>query len=373
MTHRPSLRLALAICAALLAGLAAAALRDGRIGIGAPTSVEAEAETGKHEGLMSLVPGDTVRAACIGSRALQPIRSVRLLQTIDRLLPDERGLLAVTEMGLQRWTGDGWEAVLEGGRDYALRADTILRLDGEKVEFFPARPGARAVPARGSDSSIAVAMDGILLHSVTNRNNFLLTRRAIDDGRVEEYWLPVERDFVRLFMNDFETLLEASGRVRSAFPLAVFVPLLANPIPLIDMESRRVTDLYTLAREPGRVATIRREMARAEATCPTCRRVIRESTSHRYDRIHADAAFAGRNLWVLGSETPGSNRAIVYRFPLDSLVGPAVAAYRLAGFATPPRALAIAGEDMIVAAEDRLYWFTRPDRNPEGGACEETI
>lgn len=365
-----------------VAVLAAGAIAlGGRVEIGVPGRVTPPGSGGRPLDLGHDRAG-ALRVHCLADPPLVPIRSVPIAAPIDRLIVGGRELLAVTDAGLMRWTGSAgpargveWEMVLKGGRDYALHADTILRLDGERVEFFHIQPGAvprlgRSLPVRGSDSSMAVAGGRILLHSVTNRNNFLLTVRSLADGGIEDHWLPVERDFVQLFMDDFEALLAATGRVRAAGSRFVFVPLLDNPVRLIDVESRTVTDFYTLARQRGRVVTTSRTV-RNTGTCPDghCRREVREVTSHRYDRIHADAAFDGRDVWVLASEAPGSRRAVVYGFALDARA--VTRAYRLAGLGTAPRALAITGGQLVVAAEDRLFWFTLPKQNPGGGACAE--
>lgn len=338
-----------------------------------------------------------VRAGCLPATPLEPLRSVAIPEPVDRILPAEGtgGLLAVMESGLWRWNGAAWAPVLEGGRDYTLRADTIMRLAGKNVEFFRLRAGSaprlvRSVRATGHDASIAVTGDAILLHSVANRNNHLLTRRAIDDGRVEGQWVPVERDFGYLFMNDFDTLLRDAGFVRAAGDRVAFVPLFDNPIRLFHADSLTAVELSTPSRGRGRVVTVARKIVRDEQACAGCRREVHELTSQRFQRIHADATFAGGSLWVLGSEVPGSPRALVHRFPLDSLRGSAVEAFRLDGLTTPPRALAVAGRFLVVASEDRLYWFARPHnleevqernhlqkiqgrgRGPGGGDCGDT-
>ncbi|HUP01680.1 MAG TPA: hypothetical protein VM737_09210 [Gemmatimonadota bacterium] len=381
----------------LLAGLAAAsALSDLRITFRGGDPGERDlSERSFGEPVRAVLPAGVLRVVC--ERAgppLEPLGSITIPEPVDRLLPAAGEILAVMDSGLWRWRGrwrdrserpNGavWERVLEGGRDYVLHADTILRLSGDSVEFFHHRPGSgkpsrvRWIPAGGGDSSIAVRGDELLLHSATYRNNHLLARRALRDGRILGYALRVERDYVRLFMNDFDALLRATSRVRAAGSRGVLVPLLENPIRLLDLDGSALM-IYTWAVTPGRVRTVAREVVRKAPSCATCRREIKETTAHRFERVHADAAFAEGSLWVLGSVAAGSAEAVVYRIPLDSSIGSGRHAegVRLARFRTPPRAIALSGDTLLAASEDRLYWFTKPqpdpNRKPKGVHCGET-
>ena len=307
------------------------------------------------------------------ARPLEPARSIPLEEPVDRLLVRGGELFAVTEGGLRRLDGAAWEPVLDGGRDYAFYGDTVLRLAGDSVEFHRYRPGARptrvrALPARPHEASIAVAGGSLVLHSAVSRDNLLVRRRRTGDGALVERLVPVERDFLGLFFDDFERLLEDTGRVRAAGRWFAFVPLLQGPVRLYDVRGRRRWDLPALARERGRLEVVNRRVVRDTRACARCGGEVKEILERRLHRIHADAFFAAGAVWVLGSGTPGGRRPVVARF--EPLRPTWLRVHRLAALDSSPRAMALFGGRLLVASERRLYWFERPEEDPSrGGSC----
>ena len=309
-----------------------------------------------------------VREVCrSSSNALGLRRRQALPGEVDRILPAGGFLLMVGPRGLARWEGDVWTH-LHPGRDFALRGDTLARLDGESLTFLPLRPAntagrVRGLSARSHDSSFDVGWDRVYLHSAVDENGILLAARSIHDGRVVEPLLRVERDFLSLFLNDFDRLLEETSVVRAGHGWVALTPILRNPISLFDTRRRRRIDVYTPGREQGRVRAARESIVDEEPECPTCTRRVRERLVTRYDRIHADAVIDGGFLWILGTERPGGRQATIFRLRLDS--PEELEVFPLPELDSVPRALAILEYSVLVASQRELYWFERPS----SGTC----
>ncbi len=309
---------------------------------------------------------DTLRAACP-----EPLPKLPLPEPVDlgvearRLLAAGDGLLVVgAQGGLHRHAEGRTERLLEGGRDYALRGERLVRLEEDRIEVFDYRPTGVPAPrsklaAQSHDISIALLERGAFVHSGFNRRALVL-RRSIRDGTVVGALLPVERDLLRTLLLGPERLHEDEGILVASGTWLLHVPLVGDPVQAVETSAGRRLVLE-LAR--GRRGKVRfdRKARRDVQPCPGCARRVELRGRDTVVPLYAGAAVEDGVFWILRLDPAGAARAALLRVAAHA---PEVRAWRLA-FPTTPGALAVWRDSLAIAAGPDLWRMPLP--RPESG------
>ena len=307
------------------------------------------------------VATDTLRSRCPkrlpGLRLPPPIR---LDVEAVRLIPAGDGLLVVASRGgLHRHAGGRTERLLEGGRDYALEGERLVRLEADRVEVFEYLPAGiprllSTAPAQAHDVAIALEGRRMFVHSGFNRDALVL-ERSIPDGAVQGAFLPVERDLLRGLLMGPERLHRDEGILAAGGGWLLHVPFTRDPAQAVHPEAGRARVLELAEGRRGEIH-LERKARRDRRPCPACPRRVALRARVAVVPLYAGAAVADGAFWVLRLDGPGASRAVLLRIGARAAE---VRAWRLA-FPVTPGALAVWRDSLAIAAGPDLWRLPLP-------------
>jgi hypothetical protein len=296
----------------------------------------------------------------------------------ERLLVADGDLLAAAEDGSLHAYDEhagAWVRVLDGGKDYDTRGDTLVRLSRESMDFFRYEERSRptylhSIPAAGHDYTVALGDRSLFVHSPGNPANVLVVERDLRSGGSIASFLPVDRNLFELVTSDLAAILADAGRIRAIRSGFAFVPLIRDPIEIVGPKRR--TALFLAGKSRGAVRTLSQERTPEERACPTCTTRRQVSARQEIRRLYADAAVENGTLWVLRLNPPGGSKGTLYGYSREPTETSNVRSWSVDGFDSPVRAMAI-WRDQVVAADDRaLHSFDLP-RNDGGAVCRSAL
>lgn len=320
-----------------------------------------------------IVP-DTVRLSCGGGPALDPVERTPLTVAVERLLTAGGDLLIAAKGGnLHRFEPGRVDPVvlLRAGKDYDAREAALVRLEPDRLSLYRYEPGRGPIPLRSltagrHEASVALSDRSLFLHSPVGPSGDLVVERDRQSGDTIGAFLRVERNLLELLSAGRDRLLEDTGDVRALDEGFAFVPWVRDPIEIVGPREQKALFLAGGAR--GEIRTVSERRTRSAIPCPVCPRHQEIATHQQIRRLYAGAAAAGGALWILRLDPPGGVASTLLRYDPRRAGQPDVRSWALAGGMSPPRALTVWRETIVLADDHALRFYALPSTET-GSPC----